>query len=226
MKSYLYLALNLVAVLIPFIFSFHPRAPFYKQWKYLWISTLIPAMIFIAWDITFTYIGVWGFNPTYLTGIHIINLPVEEVLFFFCIPYACVFTYFALNHLVERDYLFPYQELISSALCIVLIITGIYHLDKWYTGVTFLATGGFLAFQMIVLRPRYMGRFYFAFLFILVPFFIINGILTGSFIEDEVVWYNNAENLGVRIGTIPIEDVFYGMLLLVANVSIFESRKG
>ena len=49
---------------------------------------------------------------------------------------------------------------------------------------------------------------------ILIPFFIVNGLLTGSFIIDEIVWYNNNHNLGLRIGTIPIEDIFYGFSLL------------
>jgi lycopene cyclase domain-containing protein len=72
------------------------------------------------------------------------------------------------------------------------------------------------------LKPRYMGRFYVAFGFTLIPFFIVNGILTGSFIPGEVVWYNDEENLGFRLGTIPLEDVFYGMLLLLLNIVIFE----
>jgi lycopene cyclase domain-containing protein len=67
-----------------------------------------------------------------------------------------------------------------------------------------------------------MGRFYLAYAVILIPFFIVNGILTGSFIEQEVVWYNNEENLGVRIGTVPVEDIFYGMLLILMNVVIYE----
>jgi lycopene cyclase domain-containing protein len=150
------------------------------------------------------------------------SLPLEEVLFFICIPYACVFTYFALGHLVERDHLFPHQELISSALIIAMLVLGMYHLEKLYTGTTFVGLGLFLAFQLLKLRPRYMGRFYLAFAVILIPFFLVNGMLTGSFIDGEVVWYNDAHNLGIRLGTIPLEDLFYGMLMILMNVAIFE----
>jgi lycopene cyclase domain-containing protein len=206
----------------PFLFSFHSKAPFYKKWKYLWVAILLPAFVFILWDEAFTYLGVWGFNPTYVTGVYIGVLPIEEILFFICIPYACLFTYFTINHLVERDYLFPHQELISSALIIILLIFGIYHIDKWYTGTTFTLLSLALAFLMLKIKPRFMGRFYFAFGFILIPFLLVNGILTGSFIDGEVVWYNDKENLGLRLATIPFEDVFYGMLLLLCNISVFE----
>jgi lycopene cyclase domain-containing protein len=68
-----------------------------------------------------------------------------------------------------------------------------------------------------------MGRFYLAYAVCLVPFFVVNGILTGSFIEEEVVWYNNEENLGIRLFTIPVEDVVYGMLLILMNVTFMEA---
>ncbi|MDO7698288.1 MAG: lycopene cyclase domain-containing protein [Schleiferiaceae bacterium] len=55
----------------------------------------------------------------------------------------------------------------------------------------------------------------------LIPFFITNGVLTGSFIADEVVWYNDAENLGIRLFTIPIEDVSYAFSLLLFNLLIY-----
>jgi len=139
-----------------------------------------------------------------------------------CIPYASVFTYFLLNQAIEKDHLFPHQELISSVLIILLLIAGIYNIDKWYTGVTFITLALCLAFQMLKLKPRYMGRFYFAFAVLIIPFFIVNGILTGSFIEDSVVWYDDNHTLGMKIGTIPLEDFFYALLLILINIAIIE----
>jgi lycopene cyclase domain-containing protein len=221
-ERFLYLTLDLASISIPLLFSFYKQAPFYKTWKSLFPAIAFTALLFIAWDEWFTQIGVWGFNPRYLTGIYLGRLPLEEILFFICIPYACLFTYFALKHLIKKDHLFPHQEIISSAIIILMLLIGLHQIEKWYTGVTFITLGIFLTFQLLKIRPRYMGRFYLAYAVILIPFFIVNGILTGSFIEQEVVWYNNEENLGVRIGTVPVEDIFYGMLLILMNVVIYE----
>lgn len=221
-SHYLYLLIDLGVIAIPLAASFYPKAPFYKQWKYAGIGLLITSIFFLLWDELFTQLGIWSFNERYITGVYIGSLPIEEVLFFLCIPYACLFTYFALNYLMERDRLFPHQELISSALIIVFLIAGLYHKDKLYTGTAFLLLAIFLAFQTLKLRPRYMGRFYFAFMVLLVPFFLVNGILTGMFTDEPVVRYNPDHHLGIRLGTIPLEDVFYGMLLMVMPIAIWE----
>ena len=86
----------------------------------------------------FTHAGVWGFNSRYTVGANVAGLPLEEILFFFCIPYASLFTYFALNYLIGKDHLFPHQELITSLLIIVLLIAGLYNIHKAYTATTFL----------------------------------------------------------------------------------------
>ncbi len=188
----------------------------------MWIAILIPGIIFIVWDEFFTQLGVWGFNEQYLSGIYVGSLPLEEILFFICIPYACVFTYEALNYLIKKNYFGSSQKVISIGLIAISLILGIVNIDKWYTCTTFLGLATYIFLVQFIRKAPFLGRFYFSYLFILIPFFIVNGILTGSWIDDPVVWYNDVENLGVRLGTIPVEDVFYGMLLVVMNVSIFE----
>lgn len=219
---YLYLLLNLGTISIPLAASFYPKANFSKTWKSFIPAAIITGLFFIIWDFWFTYLGVWGFNPRYLIGINILNLPLEEWLFFITIPYACVFTYFALNHLIKSDYLKKQYVVITWVLIITLMSFGIANLPKYYTGSAFILTASLLGIILYSNQRGLLSRFYIMYLVTLIPFFIVNGILTGSFIDEQVVWYNNVENLGIRIGTIPIEDSIYGMLLLLMNVTIYE----
>lgn len=220
--KYLYLVIDLAALSLPLLFSFHPKANFSKKWKYLWPAILLPATFFLIWDEWFTRMGVWGFNPQYLTGIYFLHLPLEEILFFVCIPYSCVFTYEAVGYFSKPNYLERYAPSITLGLGTLLLIISGFNIHKWYTGATFFLCSIFLLYLRFVLKPSYLRKFYVAFLFILIPFFLVNGILTGSGLENPIVWYNDAENLGIRMGTIPIEDTFYGMLLILMNVVIFE----
>lgn len=221
-QKYLYLAIDFFSILFPFIFSFYSKHNFSKKWRYAFPGILLTALFFIVWDEWFTQMGVWGFNPRYLTGIKLSSLPIEEILFFICIPYACMFTYEAVNYLIKWRMDERTTNFISDLLIFGLFIAGILTWGKWYTSLTCLLTAAFVFLHRRVWKSDYAGKFYFAYLFILIPFFIVNGILTGTGIEEEVVWYNNNENLGIRMGTIPVEDTIYGMLMLFMSISIFE----
>ncbi len=215
--NYLYLWLNIGSFIVPFLVSFHPRLRFYKKWRSLFPAIVLMMAVFIPWDILFTNNGFWGFNEAYLTGYSLLGLPIEEWLFFICIPYACLFTHYALLELFPK---FSFSkiavEVIYVLLVSLLVIILWFYYDRWYTLVNFL-------YGIIILGVVYnydkklLYTFFPTYLVILIPFFLVNGILTGTGIDEPVVWYLNAENLGIRLGTIPIEDVIYnlGMLLTV-----------
>ena len=223
--NYLYLYINFFTIIIPFLFSFHPKLLFYKTWNAFFPAVIIAGIIFLVWDAYFTHLGVWGFNPDYLTGITLINLPLEEVLFFFCIPYACVFTFHCLDVLLLNKSFRFNDKIVTPVLIIALIIISIFQYQKIYTLVTFISLAALLALSKYILNIQWLDKFYFVYAILLFPFLIVNGILTGTGLDSPVVWYNNEEIIGIRILTIPVEDIFYGMLLILLNLLIYQYIK-
>ena len=218
---YIYLYLNLFTIFFPFVLSFDKRVQFYKNWPFLFPAIIVNALIFIAWDSTFTRIGVWGFNPDYLLGIYLFGLPLEEILFFITVPYACVFIYETLNAYISKDFLQPFAPAISLGLLLVLVPLGLFFLPRLYTSVTFLALAVMQVVHYWLLKNRVLGRFYVAYFVHLIPFLLVNGVLTAI----PIVWYNNNYNLGLRLTTIPIEDTMYSMLMLLLTITVYEYLK-
>lgn len=217
---YSYLLINFFTILFPVILSFDKRVQFFRSWKYVLPALAISGVVFLIWDHLFTVLHVWSFNPDYITGIMIWELPLEEVLFFVTVPFACIFIYECLNYYIRRDLLAEVARLIS----IILIITCVAFLSTFYDRVYSLITFGLLLLillyaEFIARKP--LGRFYLAFIVSLLPFYIVNGILTSV----PIVMYNDAENMGFRIFTIPFEDHFYSMAMLLLNILLFDHFK-
>ncbi len=224
MKIYTYLLINILSVLFPLIFSFHPKINFRNKFSALLPSLLFTALLFIVWDIIFTKKGIWGFNPNYVTGMYFFNLPIEEVLFFICIPFASIFIYECLIVFEVKDYFKNAENKITYTLIILCgCMAGLYY-DKLYTSITFGLNALFLTMYLSFVKHKFLSRFYFSYLIVLIPFFIVNGILTGTGVEEPIVWYNNSENLGIRLLTIPVEDAFYGMLMLLLSITFYEMK--
>lgn len=222
MGNYLYLAVNLFAVSFPLIRSFEPKIRFVSKWGALFPALAITAVFFLIWDHWFTVIGVWEFNPRYLLGIYIFQLPIEEWLFFITVPFACVFIYEVLIYFFKKDIFQPFGKPVVFVLIPALLFLAFLNLDKMYTSVNFFIGALALGIHWLIFKDKYLGRFIFAYLVHLIPFIICNGVLTGGLTDEPVVIYNNAENLGIRIWTVPIEDTVYSMTLLLMNVSLFE----
>lgn len=220
--KYTYLLVNLFAVLIPFVFSFHPKIRFNRHFTAYFAANFLAAIPFLVWDMAFTRNGFWGFNNQYTMGIYLHNLPLEEVLFFLCIPFACLFTYHSIGKFYHIRWNTRYEHIIVSALSAGLLVTGLVFISKPYTAATFISTGLLLLILKFVFEVSWLPRLLTIYLVLLLPFFIVNGILTGTGLQEPVVWYNNATNLGIRLGTIPVEDIFYGLELIVLTTFFYE----
>lgn len=220
--NYLYLLLDVLSLSVPFIVSFHPRIRLDKKWAALFSAIFVAMIPYIIWDVYFTINAYWGFNPTYLTGLSILHLPIEEWLFFICIPYACVFTHESILAINPRlGVSEKTSKLITILLLIGFVIVLFLNWDKAYTLVDMIFGIAILLLAWKV-QPQLLPSFYITFLFMLIPFFIVNGVLTGTGIEGNIVWYNDDQNLGIRLGTIPVEDTVYAFSLILLNLVLFK----
>ncbi len=225
MGSLTYLAIDLISVAFPLLASFETRLRFWKNWPGLFLGIAVMMVFFVPWDVAFTAEGIWGFNEAFLIGIEIAGLPIEEWLFFLLISYSCIFLYEVMRYFISKDLLGPSAKWMSGMLSAVLLIIALFHIDQAYTFITFLSTSLVLGVHAFLLKSPWLGRFFIGYAVSLVPFFLVNGILTGSWIEEPIVWYNDQENLGLRLGTIPIEDPIYLMLMLLIVTTVYEWKR-
>jgi lycopene cyclase domain-containing protein len=223
MDNWTYAFLLLASFSVPIIKSFEKKVAFYSRWPELFTGILAMMLLFIPWDIIFTAMGVWSFNYEYVTGIFILNLPLEEWLFFVIITYCCVFIYEVLK------YFFPGFHFAGPALILTVFLVfftlaiAIATPGRTYTFVVMLLTCILLTWQLVIKSYKtWLSHFYFMYLVGLIPFFIVNGILTAL----PVVIYDNSRNLGIRIGTVPVEDAFYFMSMMLLTLTIYEFMAG
>ena len=220
----LYLILMLVSFGSCLVLSFDKKVAFYKNMRFFIPAVFAVAIPFLIWDEYFTIYDIWGFNKTYLQGLFLGSLPLEEVLFFFLIPYCCVFIYEVLIAYFPNASLQKVTRIFSIVFVVSGTLLALLNIDNWYT-----LSACSIAVLLVVfsLRGKYIWypRAIFAFLVAMLPFLIVNGVLTGAVTPAPIVWYNEAHIVGFRIVTIPLEDVFYNFSLLIPIIGVYHYFK-
>lgn len=230
MEKLTYLWINLAVIAGPLLLSFDKKVAFFKKWKFALSGMLLASGLYLLWDVFFTLIGIWEFNTRYITGFKIINLPWEEFFFFITVPYGCLFIYECLRVYFPGAEKPSVGKTISWILLVLVLATVVLNYDKLYTAVTGILLFFTLLNQLLVTKGRYLSHLYLAWLVAIIPMAVVNGLLTSL----PVLIYNNAENLGIRIHTlpindlkygIPVEDFFYNLLYMMWMIWIYEARK-
>ncbi|MBN8834213.1 MAG: hypothetical protein ABS68_02180 [Niastella sp. SCN 39-18] len=221
---YTYFLILAISITGPLALSFDKKVAFWKQYRYLFPAMLLPAVFYILWDAWFTAHGVWWFNENYIIGFTLAGLPIEEILFFFVVPYCCVFIYECIRCYFPKIKNHPAADFILKSLAILSLTLGLFYEDRAYSFFSFFF---FAVFVMLFYSLKryflsfHVSAFLISWAITLIPFLIVNGFLTAL----PVVLYNDAENLGKRIYSIPIEDSIYGMLLIFLNIILFEKLR-
>lgn len=205
-----YLLINIIIIAVPLILSFEKKIQFYKNFPAVLVSIISIGSVYLLWDIAATARGDWAFNPTYVLGLKIFNLPFEEILFFITVPYSTLFIYKTVTfYLSEKIYKINKKFIYSTA--VTLLITSVLFTDKNYTFTVLLFTGIFLIIAQNFYKEILLSRIYWVTIIIsFIPFLIVNYFLTSL----PVVTYNDEAIWGTRFITIPAEDFFYSYSMI------------
>ena len=234
--KYVYLLVDLFCLSGPFFLSFHKSVAFYKNFKPLAAGILLMSAVYLPWDILFMHWGIWNFNPKFTMQSRWFLLPIEEWLFFVAVPFACVFTFECVRYFKKTAPSKRFTQITSFsvlAISTVLCVFAAFE-ELWYTFSATLLCSAMLLFH-IQRRSEFLGYFLFAWFILLIPFYMSNGILTGLHfyeydlvntsqveITEAIVRYNNQFNLGIRIWSVPIEDFFYGLAMILLVLTPYE----
>ena len=216
-NSFAYLIFHVVILISLFLGKLiYPKMKFVSKSEY--IRSLPVILFFIVWDYLVTG-KWWDFNPEFILPIHNIfrlRLPIEEILFFFIIPFALLTFVKNLSNIerfknndkdVYNDDIFNIEVFKQLSILIkgLLLLSAVYFLDleKWYTFSVLILL--FITDLSFLQRKVY----FYGLLFTVLTTFIFNCYLTFL----PVVRYTQVYKIGLRVGSIPIEDFGYGILL-------------
>ena len=206
-----YIVLDLLILLFPLILTFFWKMKYYRFWKPLFCSIAIVGGVYIFWDALVTARGDWWFDKQYLLDIpQPLGLPIEEILFFVVVPYACLFIYENLVYFIKKRTLnIPRFTFFIPA--ILFFIGGIFYWRQEYTILALFSVGAFFIITIFAYPQLIQSSHYWLYLLIsFIPFIIFNYLLTSTII----VHYNPVAIWGIRITTIPLEDFFYNFSML------------
>lgn len=218
---YEYLLFNLFVISGPLLVFFWQKPGIVKPVaKPLLLSLALAALGFAFYDqLVVNYF--WFFNPRYITGIFLFSLPLEEVLFFITVPFACLLLWVNYRKYLSEK-IFPkfpiYLLIITLIPAPFLLLSG-----KIYSGSVLLVFGGVVLIDVLLKTKLFSSRIFIIFIFLItnVLTFIFNLYLTAR----PIVIYNTLVKTNINIITIPLEDFVFGMGLIALTLIIYEKMR-
>lgn len=182
---------------------------------------LVVSLPFVAWDIWAVSKGHWSFNAAYVLDIFLLNIAVEEILFFLTVPLVCLITFLAIAKNSKTNISNFKINIVISV--IASIATGFVLIGSTYS---YTQTVGLFTLifcvMLLYFRPAtiYKQSFWKYQLVLLVMFIAANTFLTSL----PIILYGQESIIGIRIITIPVEDFLYNFVLNSSFVLAYTSR--
>jgi len=144
--NYTYFLILILSISAPIALSFDKRVQFYRKLKHVLPAIICTAIVFLFCDVWFTSTNVWSFNPHYIVGMYILDMPIEEWLFFLFIPYCCMFIYEVLKFYLKAYEFASFFRIISIILVVAFTVVSVNFYKQTYTLVTFSCSAVYLGY--------------------------------------------------------------------------------
>lgn len=213
-----YLIFNLIVISGPLLLSFDRKVAFFKKWPQVFTAIGIAMIPFITWDALVTG-RHWWFNEKYVLGINIFGLPLEECLFFVTVPFSSLFVWEVLGAYFSNKTMRSMRWVGYGFMAGIPAGVALFFLGKEYTGLVAIGLGLVAILDQVLKTHILRQSRILSYSAILTGLMLIfNGFLTAR----PVVRYDYAYQLKVLIHTIPLEDFFYGYMLIFLCTILYQ----
>jgi len=216
-----YLLFDLAMISAPLVLSW-VRGPmfFAHRWTRALTALTVGGAPWVVWDIAVAD-HHWWFAPEHTLGPALLGLPLEEWGFFLVVPFACLYTWEILvtgPSQPPRPELRPVGPLLAVGLVLIGVAVGL--TTPWaYTALS-LGCMGVAAGVDVALGTHLLRRpATWAYLGLVAAFTLVfNNFLTGR----PIVLYDPTYQIDLRLITMPVEDLGFGLGLMLTVTSVYE----
>lgn len=210
MSSYTYLVFNLIVLIPVVVLSFITDVKPHKHWRALLGAFLLVSIPFILWDWWAATNGHWGFNAKNILDYRVLQLPLEELLFFVTVPFAMIYVWGVIKKFVADRAVSAWWPLLAvSIVAGVSVALLVLYWGNGYTRSAMIVT--LIAIVVALCSKLFFTRRFWTFQIILLGIFVLaNWFLTAL----PVITYGDSSIIGFRVITIPIEDFFFNFAFL------------
>lgn len=219
LKNYIFLGILVLISIAPLILTIKGKYDFAKKLRYGMPAIFISGFMFLLWDIRFTQVGIWSYDAEYTIGIFHKGLPLEQWIFYLVFPYTALLIYEIISNRFRSIDLNNIFTAISLLLILVFAVVAYMFRMRIYTFFSFLFTTIYLGYTIFRKQFKpHLTHYFFTFLAILIPYFILYGYLTWNL----AIEYHQEQVLNVWIGMMPVENIVFLFLLLLINITVYE----
>lgn len=219
LKNFIFLGILILIFFVPVFYTITNKNGFRNKLRYGMPAIFITGFMFLLWDIRFTEVGIWSYDADFTIGLFHKSLPLEQWLVYLIFPYTALLIYEIMKTRFRSLDFNSIFTAVSLLLVVALAVVAYLFRVRIYTFFSFLFTTIYLAYTIFRKQFKpHLTHFFLTYLIILIPYFILNWILTWNL----AIEYHQEQVLNVWVGMIPVENFVYLFLLLLINITVYE----